>query len=642
MITEVYDIETFPNLFTYTGYCLQSKEYKQFIIHYSKNQINDLYSWLTQKDFIQVGYNNKGFDYPIIHYLLINYKKLSKMQPSDVAEVLYNKAQEIISSEQPMGIRPKDEIIPQVDLFAMWHYNNDARRTSLKDLEFAMKMPNVEDMPFHHTHFCREGDIPKILDYNKNDVLATYKHLLTTLGETDYSLYKGRDKIELRDSINEKFNFNCLNLADVTIGEQLMLELYSNATNKNKWDVKKLRSPRDVIHLKDCVPFWCDIKSKEFGGFLNRINNETLIGEKEYSDAVIFHGIRFDFGLGGTHGCIKPGIYKSEGNRIIVDLDVSSLYPSIAKSLRLYPEHLGEEFIDLYSGFINARLSEKAKPKKERNNALIEGYKLILNGTYGKSGEPTSFLYDPLYMYKTTIAGQLFVSMWSERLVEAVESLTFIQINTDGITISINKEDLEKIREVNNQLTKETTLEIEETFYSKMVIKDVNNYLAIYDDSTEEAEHIKYKGLTFLVDPEYHQDPSMRIVKLALKNYFVYNVPVEETIRNHDDIFDFCLRLKINSASKGRLTYYDDTTKNFLEIPLQRTTRYYISTTGGGLSVNYNGSSKVNRINVGYNCTLFNKYYESDNYNIDYNFYICKAKEIIEGIEKKQLEIIWE
>lgn len=67
-----------------------------------------------------------------------------------------------------------------------------------------------------------------------------------------------------------------------------------------------------------------------------------------------------------------------------MDLDISSLYPSISKSLNLYPEHLGESFNKQYSQFIDIRIAEKHKPKAERNNALIEGYKLLLNGSYGK------------------------------------------------------------------------------------------------------------------------------------------------------------------------------------------------------------------------------------------------------------------
>lgn len=90
-----------------------------------------------------------------------------------------------------------------------------------------------------------------------------------------------------------------------------------------------------------------------------------------------------------------------------------------------------------------------------------------------KSNKETSFLYDTLYTYKTTIAGQLFISMWAERMVKEVPGLTFIQINTDGITIKVKREDLDKIKEVNKKLTEETTLEIEDAYYSKMIIRDV-------------------------------------------------------------------------------------------------------------------------------------------------------------------------
>ena len=49
---------------------------------------------------------------------------------------------------------------------------------------------------------------------------------------------------------------------------------------------------------------------------------------------------------------------------------------------------------------------------------------------YGKSGEKNSMLYDPLYTMKTTIAGQMLLSLWSEKLVEAEPRIKFIQHNT--------------------------------------------------------------------------------------------------------------------------------------------------------------------------------------------------------------------
>ena len=62
---------------------------------------------------------------------------------------------------------------------------------------------------------------------------------------------------------------------------------------------------------------------------LDELNNTTIEeSNPDYSKSIIFHGISFDFGLGGSHACCKPGVYESDNDMIIVDYDVSSLYPS--------------------------------------------------------------------------------------------------------------------------------------------------------------------------------------------------------------------------------------------------------------------------------------------------------------------------
>ena len=506
-----------------------------------------------------------------------------------------------------------------------------------------MRMDNVEEMPIHHTHWCKKGDEIQVLSYNKNDVLATYKFLLVTLGRTDYPIYKGKNKLQLRNELNKKFHVNVINMGDVPMGEELMLQLYSREVGINPYELKRSGgTPRNEIRLIDCIPFWCNIKTKEFKNFLNQIKNTTIKGEKgEFQFSVIFHNIKFDFGLGGSHACIEGGVYESDDYWIILDLDVSSLYPSIAKSLQLYPEQLGIPFMKQYSGFIEKRITEKHKPKEERDNVLIEGYKLILNGTYGKSNEEKSFLYDPLYTFKTTIAGQLFISMWAERMVEAVPELQFLQVNTDGITIRIPRNKLNLIRNVDEQLTKETSLVIEEAFYTKMCIRDVNNYLSIYEDSTKEHEHIKLKG-DFEVDKEYHKDPSMRIVPLAVKNYFVYNIPIEKTIKENRDIFNFCMRLKTNSKSIPYLKHFNDNME-IIETPLDRTTRYYISTglKAGTLYKKFN-DNRISGVNIGYSARLFNKVFKCDNwddYKIDYKFYLTQAHKLVDPLISKPLNL---
>ena len=637
MIIEVYDIETLSNLFTYTGFDAKQKEWYQFVICNWRNETELLYNHLFRDKICQVGFNNESFDYPVLHHFINHYDEYKTMSGQEIAQDLYNKSQDIINQEFSV-IADKNKYIRQIDLFKIWHYNNKARATSLKDLEVAMNMKNVEEMPIHHTHWCREGDEELILKYNLNDVEATYNFLLTTLGKTEYSLYKGKNKIELRQKLNKKVNINCINMPDVRIGEYLMLQLYSRAIGANPYDIKQLRTPRSSIKLGDCIPKWCNIQSKEFNKFLNSIKNTTIKGEKgEFSISILFHGISFDFGTGGAHGCIKSGVYKSNEDLIIYDLDVSSLYPSVARSLRLYPEHLGPEFMNLYEKFIDDRVNEKHKPKDQRDNVLIEGYKLLLNGTYGKSGEDTSFMFDRLYTYKTTIGGQCFICMWAERMAKACPELKFIQINTDGITIMLPRNKVDIIRQVNEQLTKETSLVIEEAFYKQMIIRDVNNYISEYDDSTPEKEHLKLKGC-FEIDKEYHKDPSMRIVPLALKRYYIDNTPIEQTIRNHTNIFDFCLRLKINSKSNAYFKYLEN--GEIVNKKLDRTTRYYISNSGGSIIKQFD-EFRFSGVNVGYSATLFNVYEEKPmkEYNINYNFYITEANKIKNAVSDGQLTL---
>lgn len=226
--------------------------------------------------------------------------------------------------------------------------------------------------------------------------------------------------------------------------------------------------------------------------------------------------------------------------------------------------------------------------------------------------------------------------MWAERMVEVCPELKFIQINTDGITIKIPKNKIENIRNVYLQLEKETGLGSEEAFYSKMIIRDVNNYIAVYQDHTVEKPHLKLKGC-FEIDKEFHKDPSMKIVPIALREYFVNGIPIDQTIKNHKNIYDFCIRLKINHSSKAYFSYLKD--GDIEKKELERTTRYFASNNGGGLTVYYNNSSSMTRLNKEYQFTLFNKFFESEDYNINYKYYISEANKIKNAVEDFQLEL---
>ena len=436
---EIYDIETLSNLFTYTGYDCKTKEWFQFVVCNWRNDFKELVNrllFLKENNYFQVGFNNEDFDYPVIHHILNHYEEYLYLSGQEIAQKLYDKAQDLISGDEERKyntIADKNKFIRQLDLYKIWHYNNNARRTSLKDLEVCMHMSNVEEMPIDHRSWCKEGDEECVLSYNKNDVEATYLFFKTTLGLTDYSLYKGKNKLQLRHQLSSQFGLACLNYPDVKIGEELILSLYCKKTGKSLYNLKKLGgTPRPSINLADCIPPWANFNSKEFNDLKRKFQNTVITSSKgEFSESVVYHGIKIDYGTGGAHSAAFPGVYEADDYWTIVDQDIGSLYPSIAIQLGLYPEHLGPEFLEIYDkDIVSVRLAEKVKPKKERNMVIMEGFKLAANGIYGKSGEETSALYDPLYTMRTTIGGQMFLSLWTEKLVEAIPEIKFIQHNT--------------------------------------------------------------------------------------------------------------------------------------------------------------------------------------------------------------------
>lgn len=352
-ILEIYDIEVLVNCFTYTGYVPSEDKYYQFVICGNKNDYIVLCDHLT-RGIYQVGFNNEGYDYPVIHHLLNHYAAYKDLPSNMLTNNIYNKSQEVIEMEFS-EIADKNKFIPQLDLYKIWHFNNPARACSLKHLEVAMKMDNVEDMPFDHTHYVQnEEELQLILGYNKHDVRATNEFFKITKGDTDFPLYKGKDKILLRKQIMNSHKIPCLNYPDVKLGEQLLLKLYCDNTNKNPYDVKKLGTPRSSIKLSECIFDYIEFKTPAFKALHEWLLNQTITSTKgaftdipvskitsilDYVDKSL---IKMDtkqktkvisnlnistpwgpiiYGTGGLHHS-QSGVYKVDDEWMILDIDV--------------------------------------------------------------------------------------------------------------------------------------------------------------------------------------------------------------------------------------------------------------------------------------------------------------------------------
>lgn len=640
----IYDIETLLGCFTYSALDIYTKEEFRFVIHPERNDIVELYKHLLKCSW-QIGFNNLNFDYPILHYMLFNKTRFLKESPEMINYFIHAEATKITEAQNNkvfskiVSIKKEDVVIKQIDLFRVWHYNNPARSTSLKNLQVSMGLLDVQEMPIDHTqeHISKE-DIDKILEYNWNDVISTYEFYLKSI-----------DKIKLRFKIKEKYNIDCLNFSNGKLGEQLILKLYCDKTNKNWWDVKNLRTFRTSINLKDCIPDKINFKTEKFNQVVNYFKNKVITNTKgAFKYNIVYKGCSIDYGTGGIHGCTSPSVYESNNEYIIKTADVSSLYPNIPIAFRFTIEHLGWEFLDVYENqIVNVRMAEKAKPKNERDSTIIDGYKEAANITYGKSNDENSFLYDPLYTMQTTIAGQLALSMLIEDC-SLIPDSKLLMINTDGFEILIPRKYESLYNEKCKEWENKTNLTLEFDEYSKMWIRDVNNY-----GSVTVSGKIKNKG-AFEVDkvigsePAYHKDSSFRIVPLAVQEYFVHNIPIQNTIKFHftnkykenenKGILDFCGRQKFDKKSYGEILIPKG--NDIIQERQQKITRYYVSNKGYKFVKRYHKGTSEN-IHSDYYVTIFNKKIDKPfaDYDINLQFYINEAYKLIHSIESTQLSL---
>ena len=638
-MTEIYDIETCKSGICYVGLNVETEEISKFIIHKDLDKHGDLINHL-QNLHGMIGFNNCSFDYPILHSFQKAYEQwivearvgfIHDKSTEEVIQFMYNKAQEIIE-EQDKGtfgfnnfkktLQEKDYFVPQLDLFKLHHFDNVARTQSLKGLEIWMNYSNVQDMPISHTkEDITLEEMKVITDYCENDVRATYEF---------WKLSRG--KIDLRKDLNKKYNLKCLNFSDSRIGEQLTLKLYCDKTHKDMWEVRKQRTERSSINFKDIIFDYIKFQTPEFNKVLEYFKSKTITETKNsFTKQLIYKEFKYELGSGGVHGVCKEGIYQSNATETIKSCDVQSLYPSIAVLNKLYPEHLGISFCEVYEGILKDRIVAK----KEGNTVLSDGYKLSLNSVYGKSNDKFSFLYDSKYTMSTTINGQLLLLILAEQLQLA--GFKMLMINTDGLECIVPNDLIETYESICKTWEQQTKLSLEYVDYSKMIIRDVNNYTSITT-----KEKIKNKGV-FVINKEYYQDPSFKIIPIALQEYFVNNVPVETTIQNHKNIYDFCGRAKFKSDSYGEIRYIGkDYTQNFKEYreKQQKTTRYFISKKGSTFIKVYPEKKKEEFINKGFQVTIFNKFEKREDYGLNYDFYIKECYKEIDQIENKQLTLL--
>jgi hypothetical protein len=631
----VYDIEIFPNFFLLCALNVHTNEKVSFEISPRKDKRIQLIEFL-KSDIRLFGFNCINYDGKVLQKLL----NLTHLKGKVLIPTLKQHSDKLITDDKYNMFQKRFTLCPNVDLMLMHHFDNDARRASLKQLEFAFQMTNIQELPFEHNTILTEFQMQLVSEYCWNDIEATFR------------LYNySREAIQLRESLSNEYNIDMMSWNSPKIGEKSFAFKLAKEIGSHKLTQKTYR---DTINLSEIIFPYVQFETEGFQKLLTYFKSKVIKGTyKVFSEIpfeelsvienhynlhktkgvqknlnILYKDIEFVFGTGGLHACTEPGIYESDEDYIIIDIDVSSYYPNLAIKNRLYPEHLGVEFCDVYE----YRYNERGQyPKGSVWNGSI---KLELNGVYGKSNSEHSAFYDPKYTMAITVNGQLLICMLAEALMN---TSTLLQANTDGVTVKLLKGDLPKIFAIIDWWEELTKLKLEYVFYSKMIIKDVSNYMAISTDNK-----VKRKGAAFKTykELELHENHSALIVNEAISAYFIHNTdPVQFMMQDleQNGLTHFFMRAKVQKGHRLVARDIEDTT-------LQKLVRYVVTNTGVSLikimpPLPKNPEKwRETEIESGWkttvcnNLSFINTKEIIENLNLEY--YLIQIKKIINGVEK--------
>jgi hypothetical protein len=618
------DYETLSNCFVAVFESVKSEDREIFTVHKDKNEIIEFIAFLERNiayNEWHVSFNGLGFDSQITEHILRNKDQLiyGYGDGEEIARWIYSKAQDVIgrqNRQEFLEFSLRDLQINQVDVFKLNHWDNNAKRSSLKWIQYTMDWKNIMDMPIHHTTDVTIDQIPEIITYCINDVKSTKQIMQLS-----------KSQIELRKTLTEEYNINLFSASEPRISKELFLHFLSGHTGIRKWDLRQMRTHRPKIVVKDIILPYIQFKTATFENLLQKFQDVIIYpGETKggFKYSVQYKGVKTDYGLGGIHGARSTKVYESTEDMVIMTSDVTSFYPNLAIRNRWSPGHLPqEEFCDLYEWFFEER---KKIPKSDPKNYV---YKIILNSTYGLSNDENSFLYDPEFTMRITINGQLSLTMLYEMICEEIPNAIPLMQNTDGLETLIPREYVDKYMEICARWEKRTLLQLEHDTYSKIILGDVNNYIAITENGKAKSKgRFEYKDLAL------HKNKSFLIIPKAIQAYFVDGIKPEDYLAQNQNIFDYCGGVKI----KGDWEFYEHsildgehTVKH-----LQHTIRYFISNSGSKIIKKNNTDGREIQVEAGkWMQTIMIDYVEKDfaDYNINMKYYLDNIYKEIRALE---------
>lgn len=549
---------------------------------WSLDEIKDFYNQHRQD--LWVGHNNDFYDNHILKAII------------EGRTDIYTISKKLINTE----------IRRRADLDIITYDTMCCRFYSLKMTELLIgKKIHTSEVNFNLDRVLTDEEIKLVNEYNADDLRQTYSNFL-----------EFKPQIMLRLDILNEFK---IDKRFLTATEARLASLALHAKQIPGIEFKKIK-PKIYETLQ--------IKNKDVIDFY--LSEGFRHGKKL---SVNLCGVPHQLGSGGIHAALKK-CHETD----MLYLDVSGYYNLVMINYDLLPRTIPEGGKKLYEYMYHEQLRLKGV-----DNAKRSVYKTILLSVFGASMNKYTDFYDPEVGSLITITGQLFLVDLLEKLEGKVK---LIQSNTDGIIVKpLQNSSEEEVLEEVDKWCKRTGFVIKPKHIKELWQRDVNCYCYIGVEEPWNCHGDAFSGSWEMEAPvrnELYSIKESAIIGTALLNYFLYSIPIEETVKKHKDnllYFQYiCKKLSYDYCSYETS---DITGKVIKADQVADINRAFAKKYDGTISMIYkyktrNGKTVRSKIpNMPDNVFIYNNEILSKDtvskisQSIDYDYYVDRAKKRI-------------
>lgn len=499
------------------------------------NDNDSLRAWWREEDPLLVGFNSKRYDQFILKGVIAD------KTPEEIKEINDDIIERGIQGWDLPQLREYYIKIRQYDLMDDMQVGQ-----SLKSIEGHLGMDITETtVDFNIDHHWTDEERTEMIYYCKHDVDATDNLDDLRLNYLETKLFLGKE-------------CGLTPYVALSMTNAKLTASYLRATPKKWNDEREYQYPTTL--KREYIP-------QEVFNFFDRMHDKSIPDEELFSESLEINvgGCPCKLAYGGIHGAIPVYSEETTETRVIRNKDVASYYPHQMTVNGYCSRNIPSPQI------YEATIERRVEAKRSGNKALADALKLVLNTTYGAMLNAYNNLYDPLMGRSVCISGQLQLLELAEHLVQECPTLKIIQLNTDGIMVSMDLTDEAKWQEITQEWQDRTGFELEEDTIKKIVQRDVNNYVEVAMDGSSK---IKGGVLVRGIAPAgaFKVNNTFTVVSKAVAECLANGVPVADTINACND--PKCFQLIAKAGSKYTNAFHEIDGKL---VEVQKVNRVYAS-----------------------------------------------------------------